>query len=173
MILFFLLFPFLEIFIFVKAVQAFGFFHAFMAILTAFFFGLLIVQSLGRTFLMKVQMELQQGKVPAKTLINSALIFIGGLFIMLPGFFSDFIGLLLVLPGTRHLFSLSVRMYLARKISSGSFRVFNSGFSAGFGRGGGGQSPSGSRGFGKSPDERDVTPKVIDVKPISSTEERE
>jgi UPF0716 protein FxsA len=169
MLLFLLLWPFLEIFLFIKAVQIYGFFHVFMATLTAFFFGLLIVKAQGRTLLFKVQAELQQGKVPAQTLINSALLFIGGTFIMVPGFFSDIVGILLVLPGSRHLMSLYVRTYLARKISSGTFRVFNSGFGAGFGQG---PSENNSQGFGTT-SERDVSPRVIDVKPISSTEERE
>lgn len=173
MLLFFLLWPFLEIYLFIKAVQAYGFFHPLMATLTAFFFGLLIVKAQGRTLLFKVQAELQQGKVPAQTLINSALLFIGGVFIMVPGFFSDVMGLLLVLPGSRHLMSLYVRTYLARKISAGTFRVFNSGFGAGFGRGPFENNPPG---FGNSEfgdNSRDVSPRVIDVKPISSTEERE
>lgn len=171
MLLFFLAWPFIEIYVFVKVVQTYGFFNAFMATLTAFFFGLLIVKAQGRTFLMNVQAELAQGKVPARSMINSALFFMGGFLILVPGFFSDVMGLFLILPGTRHAMSLYLRAFLARKISSGSFRVFKGGFGAGFGMGG----PS--QGFGKrGPEfrtERDVTPEVIDVKPISSTEERE
>ncbi len=172
MFLLFIAWPFVEIYLFVKVVERYGFFNAFMATLTAFFFGLLIIKAQGRTLLMNVQSELAQGKVPARSMINSALLFIGGFFILLPGFFSDVMGLLLILPGTRHIFSLYVRTYLARKISNGTFRVFNGGFGAGFGMGG----PS--QGFGRTQgpvgrSERDVTPQVIDVKPISSTEERE
>ncbi len=164
--------PFAEIYLFVKVVQTYGFFNAFMATLTAFFFGLLVVKSQGRTFLMKVQAELAQGKVPARSMINSALIFIGGVFILIPGFFSDVMGLLLILPGTRHALSLYVRTYLARKVANGSFKIFTSGFGSNFGMGNGPQGFGNSRGP-EFKSERDVTPQVIDVKPISSTEERD
>lgn len=165
MFLFFLAWPFLEIYLFIKVVGVWGWFNALMATLTGFFFGLLIVKSQGRIFFANVQAELAQGRVPARSMINSSLLFIGGFFILVPGFFSDIIGILLVLPGSRHLIALYVRTYLARKVVNGSFKIFSGGFAQGFGQG----RPSG-REFTQ---ERDVTPQVIDVKPISSTEERD
>lgn len=175
MILLFIAWPFIEIYLFIKVVNIYGFFNAFMATLTAFFIGLLIIKAQSRTFLIKVQSELAQGKVPAVSVINSALLFLGGVLICVPGFFSDFIGVLLVLPGSRHLLALYVRSYLARKISNGTFKVFTNGFGGGFGGGFQKRHPfeNNSQDFGSIQDERDVSPRVIDVKPISSTEERE
>lgn len=166
--LFLLAWPFIEIYLFIKVVEQYGLFNAFMATLTAFFFGLLIIKAQSRTFLMKVQNELSQGRVPAFSVINSALLFLGGLMICIPGFFSDIIGVLLVLPGTRHLFVIYVRAYFTRKLANGTFKVFTSNFGSRFGQ----QGPF-NQNTNLNHDERDVSPRVIDVTPISSSEERE
>ena len=45
--------------------------------------------------------QMNRGQVPAKALADAALIGAGGLMLLLPGYFSDLIGILLLLPPVR------------------------------------------------------------------------
>lgn len=49
----------------------------------------------------KVQRDLQYGKMPGITIVDGFCILIGGLLLLIPGFLSDIIGALLLIPMTR------------------------------------------------------------------------
>ena len=57
------------------------------------------------------------GKVPTGELANAALVLVGGLLLMLPGFTTDVIGFLFLLPMTRPLARKLVAFFVARRIS--------------------------------------------------------
>lgn len=54
------------------------------------------------------------GRLPTGRLADAALVLIGGLMLMLPGFFSDIIGLIMLLPVTRPLVRRLLAFALAR-----------------------------------------------------------
>ncbi len=56
------------------------------------------------------------GRVPTGELANAALVLVGGLLLMLPGFATDLIGFLFLLPLTRPLARKLVAFFLARRI---------------------------------------------------------
>ncbi len=184
--LLFLLFPVLEIWCLVKFGQRYGVVNTLFALLAMGVLGVSFAKAQGRYLLSRLQSNLSRGEIPTNEVLHGLLVFVGGILFLIPGFISDFIGALFVLPGARHLVVFLLRRQLARKIGSGAFRVFTSG-SGGFGVGGfGGRAgPFGGasgpfRSSGGSPFEsdfqseaefnrvRDVSPRVIDVTPISS-----
>ena len=57
------------------------------------------------------------GKVPTGELADAALVLVGGLLLMLPGFATDIVGFLFLLPLTRPLARKLVAFFLARRIS--------------------------------------------------------
>jgi UPF0716 protein FxsA len=57
------------------------------------------------------------GRVPTGELANAALVLVGGLLLLLPGFATDVIGFLFLLPMTRPLARKLVAFFLARRIS--------------------------------------------------------
>jgi UPF0716 protein FxsA len=57
------------------------------------------------------------GRVPTGELANAALVLVGGLLLMLPGFATDVIGFLFLLPMTRPLARKVVAFFLARRIN--------------------------------------------------------
>ena len=57
------------------------------------------------------------GRVPAGELANAALVLVGGVLLMLPGFATDVVGFLFLLPLTRPLARKLVAFFLARRIS--------------------------------------------------------
>ena len=164
-----------EIVIFVLFVQRLGFFPAVGLYLVPCLLGMLIVSTVGRMALMSMQGSLTQGKVPGARLLHSGAIFLSGLFFLIPSFFSRIAGLILLLPGLRHLAVWRFKLYMAQKIAKGGAFSFGNGFgfSTGFGNGGFqyrqyGGGPTQGPGF-----ERDVTNNnaAIDVTPLKVTHE--
>lgn len=58
------------------------------------------------------------GRMPTGELADAALVLVGGVMLMLPGFVSDIIGLLLLLPLTRPLFRSLLATAVARQTAS-------------------------------------------------------
>ncbi|MBO1754656.1 FxsA family protein [Allobranchiibius sp. CTAmp26] len=68
---------------------------------------------------------LRTGAMPADELADAALVLVGGLLILVPGFITDVLGLLLILPFTRPVGRRLLQMLVARRVlgAAGSGRV--------------------------------------------------
>ena len=62
----------------------------------------------------RLGLALGEGRTPAREVVDGALVVIGGVLLMIPGFITDAIGLLLLLPPTRAL----TRPLLVRNLAS-------------------------------------------------------
>lgn len=95
-------------------------------------FGLLIIWSIIGAWLVRrewsgawrgLREAMRTGVMPADELADAALVLVGGLLILLPGFITDFIGLLMILPFTRPLGRRLLQLLVARRIMTGAGRV--------------------------------------------------
>jgi UPF0716 family protein affecting phage T7 exclusion len=119
-----LLFPIVEILVFIKFVQAYSFLDACLALMTSAFVGLLIMKMQGQVIFTKIQSQLIQGKIPDNQTLHNAFVLLGGLLIFIPGFVSDILGVLCILPGSRHLLIFYFKNSLMQGLSKGSIKVF-------------------------------------------------
>ncbi|EST54739.1 exlusion protein FxsA [Brevibacillus panacihumi W25] len=71
-----------------------------------------------------VQLQLSRGQMPTETLIDGFLVLVGGILLMAPGFFSDVIGLILLIPYTRMIVRHLLKLWLWRLVSSGRIQLF-------------------------------------------------
>lgn len=71
-----------------------------LSILTAVI-GASLVRLQGFAVLMRVRDASQRGEVPALEMLHGALLLLAGLVLLLPGFFTDVIGFLLLVPALR------------------------------------------------------------------------
>lgn len=93
----------------------------FLCILTALLGGALFKRE-GFRVLGEFQNELQQGKLPLDKLGDGVLILIGGVLLMTPGFITDLIGLLLLIPFVRKI----TKPFLAKHLKKNmSFRFYS------------------------------------------------
>lgn len=67
----------------------------------SFLLGLRLMRVQGLRMLFQIHLQLQRGVVPAEEMLNGLAVVMGGLMLMLPGYFTDFVGLLLLFPPTR------------------------------------------------------------------------
>lgn len=59
---------------------------------------------------------LEEGRPPATEAADGVLVLLGGMLMLLPGFFTDIVGLLAVLPPTRRLLRVGVLALVARRL---------------------------------------------------------
>jgi UPF0716 protein FxsA len=99
----FLLLPLIEIALFVVVGQAIGLWPTLLGVVLTGLAGALVLRWQGIAALREMQVRLQRGEIPARQMGDTMLIGLGGLLLLLPGYFTDIVGLLLLLPWTRTL----------------------------------------------------------------------
>jgi UPF0716 protein FxsA len=74
--------------------------------------GAILMRSQGRRVWTRFRQALERGDVPHREVIDGVLVIFGGAFLITPGFITDIIGILLLLPPTRAGF----RAWLIRRL---------------------------------------------------------
>ncbi|GAA1535119.1 FxsA family protein [Nocardioides humi] len=78
--------------------------------------GAWLVKREGRRAWRALRERVETGRVPGRELADSVLVLLGGVLLISPGFLSDALGLLLVLPVTRPLFRGLLVAYAGRQV---------------------------------------------------------
>jgi UPF0716 protein FxsA len=91
----------IEIFVFVQVGEWIGYGAAILALIAIALFGAWLVKREGLGTWRRAQAQLRAGEVPAGEAVDGALIAGAGLLLIVPGFVTDVIGLLLLLPPLR------------------------------------------------------------------------
>lgn len=110
----FFLFPALELYLLVKVGAEIGAFNMVLWVFASAILGIWAVQVQGRGVMDKVRMELGQGRVPQTAMMDSLMLFFAGVLLILPGLITDAVGILLLIPLTRHLLMNGLGHYMAR-----------------------------------------------------------
>ena len=85
--------------------------------------GISIIFRQGFSVLQRAQVLSQEGKVPALELVEALLLLVAAVFLFTPGFVSDAMGFLLLVPPIRaHLAKTTIGKALAQKTYSGGSR---------------------------------------------------
>ncbi len=147
--------PVAEIFFIIRVARDLGVLETIGLLVAVSVVGALLVRRSGLGVLRQIQERLARGEIPARELVDGLLILVGGLLMLTPGFLTDGVGLLLLVPPTR----LAVRALVIRRCSK-RLRVAGwsagQGFFGGFPGGGfGGSGPGPGTGPGRD-DVRDV-----------------
>lgn len=114
-----LLMPILEIAGFIIVGKALGLWLTLALILFNSFLGLVILRSGGLGMVRNLQNASRTGAEPAEAMINGGLRVVAGILLFLPGFITDAIGLLLLVPGFRKLIWSAIG---PRIVVAGSFK---------------------------------------------------
>ena len=97
------LWPLAELFVIVKVSDAIGFLWMLLLLIVSWPIGTRILRSQGRAAWRQFAQAAQSGRAPTEEVLNGALVLVGGLLMLVPGFISDVVGLFLLLPPTRAL----------------------------------------------------------------------
>jgi UPF0716 protein FxsA len=95
--------PFLEIEVFLAVAHAIGGWNALGLLILVSFVGIWLVRHEGFVLLGRIRQQLDRGQMPGDQLIDGGLLLLAGLLMIIPGFVTDGIALLLIFPPTRAL----------------------------------------------------------------------
>ncbi|MEK4081158.1 FxsA family protein [Solibacillus sp. FSL K6-1126] len=110
---------FAEIAVFIVIGNAIGVFYTLLLIIFTSIAGLLIAKKRGTKSIQDIQKSMQQGQPPAVPVIETFMIFVGGVLLAVPGFITDILGILFVSGITRNLFKPVIFYYLRKKMKRG------------------------------------------------------
>lgn len=121
--LLFLIVPVIEIYLIIKVGSVIGGLATVVILLCISLLGAYLVRNQGVRIVMQIREELSRGRLPAAQLLDGALVFIGSVLLMTPGFFTDFIGIFFLLPATRRMIKMWLGLWLQSRLSKGGFLI--------------------------------------------------
>lgn len=125
----FLLFPFLEIFLFIQIGDELGYGWAFLGLAISFFLGLNLFRFIGAQGARNIMQSLAASGANAPREMGGVMAKLAAaVLLMIPGYLTDMIALLLLLPVTRNLLML---FFLKRAMKSRNFNFQMNGFGMG------------------------------------------
>jgi UPF0716 protein FxsA len=92
------LYVYIEISLFIQVAHVLGVFLTLMLVIFTSVIGMSLVRNQGFKTFMQMQQKMAAGESPAAEMIKSVSLVLAGFLLLLPGFFTDFLGLLLLLP---------------------------------------------------------------------------
>ncbi|MPS33464.1 MULTISPECIES: FxsA family protein [unclassified Salinivibrio] len=138
LLLLFILVPVIEIGLFIQVGGWLGLWPTLALVLITAFVGASLVRSQGLMTLASVQDRLNRGELPAQQILEGVMLAVAGVLLLTPGFMTDAMGMLVLLPGPRA--ALAKQVMKRVTVSQASFSQGN------FHQGGNAQGP-----FGEDP----------------------
>ena len=123
LLLIFIFVPVMELYILIEAGRIIGIGPTIGLIMLTGIAGAWLARSQGVAILSRIQDETSRGQMPAATLIDGALILVGGLLLLTPGFFTDLLGFSFLVPSTRELWRAVLSLWLEKQVRQGSVRI--------------------------------------------------
>ena len=97
----FVIVPIMEIYVIIQVGQAIGALWTVALLIADSIAGTLLMKSQGRAAWRRFQLALTEGRLPAREVMDGVLVIFGGAFLLTPGFVTDILGALLLLPPMR------------------------------------------------------------------------
>ncbi|MDX2504967.1 MAG: FxsA family protein [Gammaproteobacteria bacterium] len=107
-LLFFIVIPLLEIYLLIEVGGVVGAFPTVIAVVFTAVLGVTLIRIQGFSTIQKAQMSMRQGIVPATEMFEGIMLLFAAICLLIPGFFTDALGFLLLIP--------PLRMFLARRL---------------------------------------------------------
>jgi len=107
--------PVVELYVLVKVAGSFGVLETIFLLIGVSIVGAWLAKLAGLGVVNRLQQTVRQGKVPSAELVDGVLVVVAGALMILPGFVSDAVALLLLFPPTR----APVRHLVLRRIRAG------------------------------------------------------
>lgn len=100
-VLLFIVVPLAELYVILQVGDAIGVIPTILLLAADSLLGSLLLRSQGRSVWRQFNQALAEGRVPHREVLDGVAIIFGGAFLITPGFLTDIVGILLLLPPTR------------------------------------------------------------------------
>jgi UPF0716 protein FxsA len=113
LVLLFIAVPIAELAVIIQVGQAIGVWWTIGLLIADSLIGSWLMRHQGRTAWRRFNEAVAGGRVPAREVLDGALVIFGGALLLTPGFLTDILGLILLIPPSRAI----VRKILARRLT--------------------------------------------------------
>jgi len=101
--LLFIVIPLVELYFMIKVGEYIGAFWTIALVLITAFIGVNMLRYQGMNMLTRAQRSLSQGTLPAMEMMEGMVLAVGGVLLITPGFITDILGFLCMIPVTRRI----------------------------------------------------------------------
>ena len=115
--------PLLELYLLIKIGSFIGALNTVLLVVLTALLGVTLARLEGLRTWRQINDSLARGIVPAEELIDSVLIFTGGVLLLTPGVMTDLFALVLLIPQTRTLFKRWLRRKFDGMVATGNIRI--------------------------------------------------
>jgi UPF0716 protein FxsA len=115
----FILVPIAELYVIIQIGGAIGIIPTLFLLVLDSILGTLLLRSQGRSAWVAFNRALSENRVPAKEIIDGVLIIFGGALLLTPGFLTDIVGLILLIPPTRAIVRAFARRFVVGRFAMG------------------------------------------------------
>ena len=122
--LLFIIIPLVELYVIIAVGEHIGALWTVILVLLTAVVGVNLLRVQGMSTLMRAQKNMAQGNIPAMEMMEGIALAVAGVLLITPGFITDSIGLLCLLPASRRAI---IHFILARSTVHTSFHGFQSG----------------------------------------------
>lgn len=116
LLLAFVVVPFVELYVIIQVAHVIGALDTIALLVVVSAVGAWLVKREGLGVLRRVQQQVQGGAVPGNELVDGLLILFAGALLLTPGFVSDLLGILLLLPPVRFALRAVARRRLSHRV---------------------------------------------------------
>src|SRR3954453_899005 len=120
MLALFVVVPLVEIYVIIQVGQAIGAWWTILLLILDSIFGAWLIRHEGRRAWQALASALDSGRMPARELADGALILIGGTLMLSPGFVTDALGIVLILPFARPVARRALTRVVTRRLLAGT-----------------------------------------------------
>lgn len=113
----FIVVPLAELYVILKVGDAIGAIWTILLLAAGSVLGAILLRVQGRSVWRRFNEALADGKMPHREVIDGVLVVFGGAFLITPGFITDVVGILLLVPPTRAVIRRLLVSRLGRRIA--------------------------------------------------------
>jgi UPF0716 protein FxsA len=112
--------PIAELYVIIKVGEAIGLLPTLLLLLADAVLGSMLLRHQGRAAWIRFNRALAEGRLPHKEVLDGVLVIMGGALLLTPGFLTDILGLILLIPPTRALVRAMSARFVRRRLVLGS-----------------------------------------------------
>lgn len=116
--------PLVELWLFIKIGQYIGAANTILLAILTGMAGAWLAKHQGLRVLWEIRSLLSRGIMPGHKLVEGVLVLLGALLLLTPGFLTDILGLMCLLPATRQFLTAVVIKLLEEYLRSGRVRIY-------------------------------------------------